>query len=230
MKAVIGISTNFDRQSSLYTLKDFYIQAFCNLPAIPVLLPAVETEAVEDWLHICQGLIFSGGGDIDPHYWGEYPQINLGNIEPCRDHFEIALAQASLHHQIPVLGICRGCQVMNVAAGGSIWQHLESDLEHQQKAPYAYGYHQVDIKDGCRLHSITEKSNMRVNSFHHQAVHRLGEGLSSTAWAEDGTVEAIEHEYHPFWIGVQWHPECMTDACSFRLFQSLVQAALTVNK
>ncbi|MDR1616125.1 MAG: gamma-glutamyl-gamma-aminobutyrate hydrolase family protein [Syntrophomonadaceae bacterium] len=225
MKVIIGITTGFSRENSQYTLREAYVNALKNFSVTPVLMPATEWGSVSEWLAVCHGIIFSGGGDIDPCHWGETPCKDLGEIEPLRDHFEIQLARHSLCWKIPVLGICRGCQVMNVAAGGSILQNIDSRFCHQQKAPYFYGFHQVALKAGSRLQAIIGQSSVRVNSFHHQSVNRLGENIRAVAQTEDGIIEAIEHENHPFWIGVQWHPEYMGDAVSSRLMKYFVDAA-----
>ncbi|MDR1159920.1 MAG: gamma-glutamyl-gamma-aminobutyrate hydrolase family protein [Syntrophomonadaceae bacterium] len=225
MKIVIGITSGFSRENSQYTLKEVYVNAFKDFSVIPILIPATEWNAASEWLSLCHGIVFSGGGDIDPYHWGEAPSKYLGEIEPLRDQLEIQLAICSLRQKVPALGICRGCQVMNVAAGGSILQNIDSRLCHQQKAPYFYGFHQADLKTGSKLQAIMGQSSVRVNSFHHQSVNALGENIIAVAQSEDGIIEAIEHENHPFWIGVQWHPEHMTDSFSFRLMKYFVEAA-----
>ncbi len=225
MKAVIGISVKNDYENRIHTLKDDYINAIHEAHGIPILLPSTNLAEIDALFSLCQGFLLSGGGDLDPVYWGEFPHLGLGEIDPKRDQFELHLAKKCLEKRVPVLGICRGCQVMNVAAGGTLWQNIKSELLHIQRAPYDYGFHAIKIEASSRLHRILGQSNIRVNSFHHQAVRTVGRELQSTAWSEDGMVEAIEHEGHPFWLGVQWHPELMHDKNSKKLFAALVAAA-----
>jgi putative glutamine amidotransferase len=123
------------------------------------------------------------------------------------------------------LGICRGCQVLNVAAGGTLLQDINTPMAHQQKAPRNYPFHDILIKPDTLLSTILNESTIRVNSFHHQAVNQPGSGMCISAQSPDGIIEAIESREAPFILGVQWHPECMTDISSKRLFSALVRVA-----
>lgn len=223
MKPIIGITGNCQRENNTMVYKDFYVNAINQAGGIAVLLPTTRDESmVADYLGICQGLLFSGGGDFDPVWWNESTFPVSGEINPLRDHFEMILAKKALAAGKPVLGICRGCQLLNIAAGGSLWQDIPSLLSHDQKAPRDYAFHDILIESGSQLHQIMHDDKIRVNSFHHQAVKQTGPGLFTTAMAPDGTVEAIESRAHSFLIGVQWHPECMTDIYSARLFRALI--------
>lgn len=226
MKPVIGITGSSQPENNTYLYKDFFISAIDNAGGIAILLPpATNAGLIEDYLDICQGFVFSGGGDMDPVYWGDFPQAGYGEIDPVRDWFEFNLARKALVLPRAVLGICRGCQILNAAAGGSLVQDLHSRMCHDQKAPRSYSFHDIFIEKESRLRNIIGVDRIRVNSFHHQAVKQPGKDLYITALSADGTVEAIENRQHPFYVGVQWHPECMTDEHSIRLFAALTEAA-----
>lgn len=226
MKPVIGITGNYQLENNLFTIKDFYVSAIIDAGGLAVILPAVSDEIlIEEYLRICRGILFSGGGDLDSVYWGELPDHKLGEIDPLRDKFELELAQKAFQINKPVLGICRGCQVLNVASGGSLVQDINSAMNHMQKAPRPYPFHDIFIENNSLLGSVIGNEHIRVNSFHHQAIKKPGRGLAITAMAGDGTAEAIESREHPFYLGVQWHPECMKDEFSARLFSALTSAA-----
>ena len=227
MKPVIGLTCNFDENQGNYILKSYYISSIHQAGGIPILLPPVEDEtAINEYIKFCNGLIFTGGGDLDPYHWGELPRRGLGEINPLRDKFELLLIQNAIKQQIPVLGICRGCQVINVAAGGSLIQDLRGMMSHQQNAPRNYPMHMVFIKNNSILESIIQNNRIRVNSFHHQAVKSPGNGLQISAYSADGVIEAIENINLPFLVGVQWHPECLEDEYSSKIFKAIIEAAL----
>jgi len=226
VKPVIGITGNFNEAEKEYCLRDYYVLSIHKAGGTAIILPPVEEEGIiNDYTGICDGFIFSGGGDIDPHYWGELPEKTLGDINPLRDYFELMLAQKAFKHHLPALGICRGCQILNVAKGGSLIQDIHSRMSHQQKAPRSYPFHAIVIKKDTILEGIVKNKSIRVNSFHHQAVKKTGPGMRISACAPDDTIEAIESTEHPFFLGVQWHPECLPDKFSLYLFEALVEAA-----
>ncbi|MDD3852589.1 MAG: type 1 glutamine amidotransferase [Syntrophomonadaceae bacterium] len=226
MHPIIGITCSKNCQDSSYYLKDYYITSVQQAGGIPVLLPpSDETEAIAEYLKFCQGIILSGGGDVDPVYWGELPGPELGEIDPQRDQFELQLVELIMENDMPVLGICRGCQVLNIACGGSIIGDLQTGLSHRQNAPRDYPFHDIVVEKASLLHEVISVNRLRVNSFHHQAVRVPGKGLRISAWAADGTVEAIEGIEKQWLLGVQWHPESMTDEFSVRLFHALVTVA-----
>lgn len=210
-------------------------------PAVPANRGAGENadEWPGEWVREIVGrihaLVFSGGVDIDPALFGEEPIPGLGVVTPERDRFEVALARQGMACGLPMLGICRGTQVLSVAAGGTLYQdlgsQLESSLKHRQEGPRWYGSHGVRVAEGSVLAEVTGTTEFRVNSFHHQAVRDPGQGLRAVAWAPDGVIEAIEKtgpvEGAGFLLGVQWHPEAMwdRDPLHLRLFQALVKAA-----
>lgn len=226
MKPLIGIAGNYDDDTGSLLLKDNYINAICKAGGIPVVLPPVRDCAlIGNHLAVCNGILLSGGGDLDPAWWGETPIKAKGRIQPLRDYYEIQLVRMAMQQRKSVLGICRGCQVMNVAAGGSLIQDLSGEFGHNQNAPRDFPSHEIFIENGSRLASIIKMESIKVNSFHHQAVNRPGKGIILTAYAPDGTAEALENDIQPFFIGVQWHPECLADKNSGRLFKAFVASA-----
>lgn len=215
MRPIIGITAGFTYMEEKHFLTDFYVQAVENLGGIPMILPSVGTSLVSRVYDLVDGIIFSGGSDIDPGYYGQNPLKGLGEIIPKRDKFELFLAKQALGGTKPTLGICRGLQLLCVAAGGQIYQDLEeiTNNDHNQKAPKWYPYHEVKIEKESKLYNILEKNRIKVNSFHHQGVKESGIGLKAVAFSEDGLIEAVESSCpDKLIIGVQWHPECSWDS------------------
>ena len=165
----------------------------------------------------------SGGPDLDPAAYGARAHEQLGPTEPQLDRFELELARAADSVGVPLLGICRGAQALNVARGGTLHQHVEG---HRQTELATQPVHAVRVAPRSRVSRVLRTRATQVNSFHHQAVDELGEDLVATAWAPDGTIEAIEDRRHPFLLAVQWHAETLVDAPSqLALFRALVEAA-----
>lgn len=229
MACMIGITCGWRESESKHMLSYDYARAVEEAGGIPVLLPAVEVAPPESYYERMQGFIFSGGDDLDPCHFGEEPQIGLGEITPRRDSFELALAALVLKGNKPALGICRGIQVLAIAAGGTVHQDLKdiTSLQHRQQAPRWYPTHQVKLAGESRLCSLLGTDCLRVNSFHHQSVNQVGQQLSAVGWSNDGLVEALESKDPAhFLIGVQWHPESSFyyDKYSYKLFKGLVEA------
>ena len=207
-------------------MRKHYVSKVIGAGGVPVILPATGHPAViEAYKKSCDGLVLAGGGDIDPVHWGEEPHPELGTVDPERDRFELELAKWAAECDIPVLGICRGAQVINVAFGGSLIQHLTGGICHFQKAPPNHPFHDILLVRGTKLFSILGLETVRVNSYHHQAVRDTGSGLVVSATARDGIIEAVESVSNRFIIGVQWHPELMVDGASEALFKALVDAS-----
>lgn len=226
MKPIIGISADYNWETGKHCLGEGYVASVRQAGGSVMILPPGDNEAlIEEYLEICHGLILSGGGDIDPIFWNEGPSFHLGEINPRRDSFELALAKRAMELDLPVLGICRGCQLLNVAAGGTLIQHIASGFCHDQKAPRDYPVHAIVIEPETILERIIGLREIRVNSFHHQAIGVPGQGFTITARAADGTVEAIESRAHRFALGLQWHPETMNDPLSQRIFYRLVRVS-----
>lgn len=171
----------------------------------PVLLPPDADP--EEVLQRFAGLVLTGGGDLDPHYYGEEPASGLGSVSPERDWFEIRLARLFLAAGKPILGICRGLQVLVVAAGGSLYQDLPAGaIQHYQRAPREHRSHGIRLSGDSTLAGVLGGTEFRVNSFHHQAVRDLPAGFRAVGFSPDGIIEAVEATEGPF-LGVQWHPE-----------------------
>jgi putative glutamine amidotransferase len=202
---------------------------------IPVVLPP-HLDLASDLMARLDGLVLSGGPDLDPALYAEAPSEHLGPIEPATDRWELSLVRAALDRDIPILGICRGMQLLNVAYGGSLWQDLPSErgfdeTYHRQKARGSEVTHDVTVDDDTKLATLTGPGIVAVNSFHHQAVNRLGDGLVITARDADGTVEAIEDPSRRFVVGVQWHAESLyAHPAHLGLFLGLTGAASGVGQ
>jgi putative glutamine amidotransferase len=175
-------------------------------------------EAIDETLDALDGILFSGGSDIDPSEYGQDSHPETNGLRPDRDRGELTLLRAALERDMPVLAVCRGSQVLNVARGGDLVQHLPEVVGHEQHkhTPGVFADHEVDLKQGTRLGSLLGE-RAPVKSHHHQGFGRVGEGLVEAAWAaEDGTLEAVEDPGKRFAVGVLWHPEEGEDAALFR--------------
>lgn len=199
-----------------------YVRAVERAGGRPLLVPP-STEGVEETLDALDGLIFSGGADLDPALYRHEAHPETDQPFPLRDDAELMLLRAALERDLPTLGICRGSQVLNVALGGDLVQHLPDVVGHDRHkdTPGSYADHEVEIEPGSRLESLLGE-RAPVKSHHHQGFGRLGRGLSATARAEDGTVEALEEQSRRFALGVLWHPEAGEDMA---LFEGLVAEA-----
>jgi putative glutamine amidotransferase len=207
-----------------------YAAAIDAAGGVPVVIPPMDDDGIGALLDRLDGVCLSGGPDIDPAGYGERPHASLGPTEVDLDRFEIAVARAADERGLPLLGICRGAQALNVARGGTLHQHVPDlagvSLEHRQTAPGERPAHSVAIEPGTLLARTLGRRVARVNSFHHQAVKRLGRGLRIVARAPDGVVEGIEATDGSFVLGVQWHAECLIErATQLKLFRAFVAAA-----
>jgi gamma-glutamyl-gamma-aminobutyrate hydrolase PuuD len=199
-----------------------YVRAVEHAGGRPLLVPPSDG-AIEETLDALDGIVFSGGGDLDPEVYGAHPHPETKEIYPERDSAELALLQAALARDMPVLAVCRGSQVLNVARGGDLVQHLPEIVGHDRHrhSHPAMADHEVTVEGESKLGSILG-DRAPVKSSHHQGFGKVGEGLREAAWAEDGTVEALEDPSHRFALGVLWHPEEGED---FALFKALVEEA-----
>ncbi len=212
-----------------------YIEGVIESGGVPVVMPPVAgPQAAAALLEGLDGLLLSGGSDLDPGYYGEQPLPHLGPTIPERDAFEMALLRLALLRRIPVFGICRGMQVLNVALGGSLYQDLPSQIgaeapEHCREAPKRQPVHTVEVLRNSWLGEIADRGTVEVNSYHHQGIKDLAGGLVASASSSDGVVEAVEyHDLSERWlVGVQWHPEGMREVASEHrsLFEAHVSAA-----
>lgn len=216
---LIGITSQYEIERERTWIRSSYTGAVIRAGGIPVILDQYEDEAVlRTLLPRLDGILFTGGVDINPRLYGEEIDPKCGEIADVRDAFEQKLMAVVEASDIPVLGICRGIQSINVLSGGSLHQHIDN---HQSVR------HGVSVVEGTRLHSIIGKTEINSNSFHHQCVKVPAPGMVVTAHAEDGTIEAIERPGERFFVGVQWHPELLSanEEDHHALFTAFVNAA-----
>jgi putative glutamine amidotransferase len=228
MKPLIGITAYaeqarwgvWDVPTALIPMS--YVNAVTNAGGRPLLVPPSD-DAVEETLDALDGLIFSGGSDIDPTLYGADLHPATTGVRPDRDRGELALMEAALARDLPILAVCRGFEVMNVARGGDLVQHLPDVVGHEdhKHTPGVFADHDVDVSADSRLGTLVG-DRAPVKSHHHQGIGRVGDGLEPVAWAEDGTVEGLEDPTRRFALGVLWHPEEGED---FALFKGLVEEA-----
>ncbi|HEX5028894.1 MAG TPA: gamma-glutamyl-gamma-aminobutyrate hydrolase family protein [Gaiellaceae bacterium] len=199
-----------------------YVDAIEKAGGRAVVIPPAE-EDIEDTLDTLDAIVFSGGADIDPARYGAEPHPETDVPQTRRDAGELALLRAALERDMPTLAICRGFQLLNVARGGDLVQHLPEQVgnDDHKRVPGVFAVHPVEVKEGSRLGDIVG-ATQEVTSHHHQALGRVGDGLVESAWAADGTLEAVEDPSQRFVVGVQWHPEASQDAA---LFAALVEEA-----
>lgn len=207
-----------------------YLIAIEAAGGIPVVVPPLHAPAVAPLLDRCSGVLLSGGPDLDPADYGAGKHHETGPFEPVLDEFELALTRSADERGMPVLAICRGLQLFNVARGGSLHQHLPDvvgdGIAHRQSESGAQTTHWVRIEPTSRLAAVLGRQRTKVNSFHHQAVEALGSGLVASAWAADGTLEGLEDPERDFALAVQWHAECLIGRpAQAALFKAFVDAA-----
>ena len=213
-------------------VNDDYIRSVVEAGGVPVILPFTQdAEAVAEMVARVDGVLFSGGQDVYPLNYGEEPCRQIGPVWPERDTFDQLLFQEAQKRGIPVVGICRGLQIVNVALGGTLYQDLSLDknsyVKHSQNQDPATATHTVEIAEGSRLSRILGKTEWVTNSHHHQTVHAVGKGLTVTARAKDGTVEAMEGTEYPYLMLYQFHPEMMSinNGDAKKLFADFIHAA-----
>jgi putative glutamine amidotransferase len=225
---VIGITTYVTQAQWSYWDEEAvlvpaaYVQALERAGGRPVLIPPSEN-GIEETLDAVDGLVFSGGSDLDPDLYDQEPHDETFGVVPERDRAELALLEAALARDLPVLAVCRGSQVLNVARGGDLVQHLPDLVgdEKHKHTPGTFADHDITLQPGTRLASLLG-DHAPVKSHHHQGFGRVGDGLRVAAHAEDGTIEAVEDPSLRFALGVLWHPEAGED---LKLFEELVDAA-----
>ena len=213
-----------------------YYEAVAAAGAAPVLIPLLDDiDALRATYEACAGIMIPGGVDMDPGTYGEAPHERLGRVDPARDRVELQLTRWAIEDRKPLLGLCRGLQVINVAAGGTLYQDLDAQLEGAIRHDYfpTFGFdrdyvsHDVAVAPASRLRSLVAIDQLPVNSMHHQGVKRLGAGLVACAHAADGLIEAVESVNGHWMVGVQWHPEVFEadDPHTRELFRGFVRAA-----
>jgi putative glutamine amidotransferase len=225
-KPVVGITCCADPSSGRYYLPERYVESIESAGGLPLLLPPLKLKRnIESIINKIEGLLLSGGEDLDPFFYGEEPTKGTRIIDPKKDFLEMTLTKLALKKNMPILAICRGCQVLNVAAGGTLHQDTEG-LKHYQQAPRDYPTHEIEIKEGTILFEILGKKKLRVNSFHHQSVKDVAPKFVISAVAKDGVIEGIEGDDFKFVVGVQFHVEFLWKAYPIfkRTFTAFVDA------
>ena len=229
---VIGLTGNF--QDGNCMLAEGYYQSILKAGGTPFIIPCYDnTDALINTLEKLDGILLTGGADINPLFLGEEPVKELHGINPRRDRQELLLTRLAADRQIPILGICRGIQTMNAAFGGPLYQDIHSQMEgtrikHSQELDRSYASHTVTIEKDTLLHNLFKADTIAVNSFHHQAVKEAAPGFRVCARATDGVIEAMESTEYKSMLGVQWHPECFIlkgDECMMPIFHWLIQEA-----
>lgn len=235
MKPIIGITTNQSKNEygqPTIMLMQSYVNAVIQAGGVPVLIPSLIAEDGWDAVYArLDGVLFSGGGDISLDYFRGDPHPRIDDVDLQRDSVELKMVQAAASDGKPFLGICRGCQVINVALGGSLYTHIADQVPKALDHDYPGNkrtvlVHEVKIEEGTRIADIYGEPIIKVNSLHHQGLKDIAPSLRITGHAPDGLVEAVELPDHPFGLAVQWHPEWLTDQESTRnLFRKFVEAA-----
>jgi putative glutamine amidotransferase len=209
-----------------------YLRAILLSGAIPFVIPPIMPGAIDQILENIDALFVSGGPDIDPSLYAKAANENVGPTNLLTDTFQLGLLREADIRGMPIMTVCRGTQLMNVMRGGSLHLHIpedfpESTINHAQAEGGAFATHDVKIQEGSKIHRALEVTETKVNSFHHQAVDRLGTNLEAIAWAPDGVIEGIQAKDRDFMLGMQWHTESQTrqDDQQERLFRGLAEAA-----
>ena len=237
-KPIIGISSSvivddsgsFAGYKRAYVNKD-YVDAVIKAGGVPLIIPFnTDKEVIISQAQVIDGLIISGGHDVSPYNYGQEPSPLLGETFPERDTYEMLLLEESKKRNLPILGICRGSQIINVAGGGTLYQDLSlipgNVLKHNQVSKPTLKTHKIQIEENSIISEIFGKETM-VNSFHHQALDKVADDFKVVARASDGIVEAIQHKTYKFLVGVQWHPEMLAVECdeARELFKRLIEEA-----
>ncbi len=241
-RPIIGISPDnqaADQASPVYELPATYPLAIARAGGIPMLLHHTHDPGLRDaYMEIIDGLLIPGGDDLDPALYGQLPHPKTRRVDSRRQDFDLAMLSLAERKNMPVLGICFGCQAMNVQRGGTLHQYIP-DLPRDVPLPHAASpadstdknvWHNVSIAPRSRLHAILQTDEAKVNSRHRQAIARLGTGLAACAVSPDGLIEAIEDSSLHFWLGVQWHAEGLDAPPHRELFNAFVAAAAAAIK
>ncbi len=230
-RPIIGLTAAVDGEQ-LTSLPRPYAYAIERAGALPLVLPYTESEEMLDaFLDVCDGIFLTGGKDIDPRLYNEAPRPTCGDLQPERDSVELAVLRKAVASDKPILAICRGSQLVNVFFGGTLYQDIPTEYEapllHRQAGDIYAPSHRILIREGTPLHTLIGERQMVGNSFHHQAVKTLGEGLLVTATAEDGMIEGFYAPALRYLRAYQWHPERLydTDEANRRIFADFLAAA-----
>lgn len=229
---IIGVVPNI--QDDTYKVNEKYIEAinetpenFINLEPhenpntkiTPIIIPYTENpKKIKEYMSLVNGILLTGGGDISENHLTEKLSDKANSLNPKRDEFEIQICKYAIKHNLPLLGICRGMQILNLSSKGTINQHIENHDQTKEGKPRNEKTHKVHLHKKSKLYEIYKTTELEVNSIHHQCVDKIGENFKVSTIASDGTIEAIEHKINNFCIGVQWHPELLNDTILFSEF------------
>ncbi|WP_209124546.1 gamma-glutamyl-gamma-aminobutyrate hydrolase family protein [Alkalihalobacillus sp. BA299] len=227
---IIGITSTVENHNNIPSVHvhEKYIRAVILAGGVPVVIPIGPKEMVKEWVAICDGFIFSSGEDVDPYYFGADPHPKVLKTNGKRDKMEIELVKQAQSKLKPILAICRGISILNVAFGGTLVQDIEANnpkaIKHFQLAERPEATHQIEIVKDSWLHGVINRQKIHVNSMHHQAINTLAPNLKTVATAPDGIIEAIEGVDVSFMVGIQWHPEEMAveDPSMLELFKAFI--------
>lgn len=233
-KPIIGVTQSVTSDERFYQVSRNNLLAIEQAGGIPLALSYLtDSRMLRQVADFIDGLYLTGGDDIDPIHFEEEPHPKLGSYFPERDLFELELTKVMLGKNKPILGVCKGAQILNIAAGGDMYQDIFSQIEepliqHSQLSPNYIGSHGVSVKRDSLLYRVVESEKIRVNSFHHQANRRVGKGFIVSGRSGDGVIEVIESVLHRFALGVQWHPEMLAvgggDEASRKVFAAFIEA------
>ena len=224
----ISIDTGINKSYSQfpwYAVRINYINSILNSNGIPLMLPS-KPELANHYFNLVDGILLTGGDfDIDPTIYGEKKDKLVNHLDKPRTNFELKLAKLALKKNKPILGICGGQQLLNVALSGSLIQHItKTNIKHEQTQSRDKPSHKVQINLKSKLYKIVKKKEFRVNSAHHQAIKKVGKNLNVNAIAEDGVIEGVELNKHKFFFGIQWHPEFFISNYDKKIFKAFVKA------
>lgn len=226
-KPLIGVTPLFDKERASYWMLPGYFKGLLCGGAVPIMLPMSDDPAVLlPVLSALDGVLFTGGQDVSPTLYNEAKKPQCGEISEDRDRMETLLLKLSMEKGLPILGICRGIQLINAALGGTLWQDLPTEkpsgIEHHMSPPYDRAVHEVTLLENTPLSELLKLRKIGVNSYHHQAIRELGRGLSAMAVSTDGLVEAVYKPDYSFLWAVQWHPEFSfeKDLKSLKIFEA----------
>ena len=230
MRPIIAIFTEIDEKLNV-NIRNTYINAVESTGGLPLIVPYLKSdESLETLIERCDGFIFTGGGDIDPRYYGEEKKPTCGDIEYNRDELEFRVFDSIFASGKPILAVCRGIQLVNVALGGTLYQDIPTELDtgmiHKQKEPEDAPSHEVNVLESTPLYELLKSKRVVANSFHHQAIKKLGNGLKIMATADDGIIEGAYIPGERYFRAFQWHPERLVDidAHNRLIFEDFINA------
>ncbi|MBM7705924.1 putative glutamine amidotransferase [Chryseomicrobium aureum] len=238
MKPLIGISAEMSQNQDHFWLPFVYVETVLKYGGLPLMIPVMGDENLDELSLRLDGLFITGGEDIDPSYYNENPHLKLGKIAPEIDQMESELVKLMLELDKPYIGVCRGLHMLNIVQGGTMFQDIHAQREeksylHLQKGPRTYRSHEVELDLDSKIGKILGEEKFRVNSFHHQACDQVGRDLKVVARATDGIIEAMESKTHEFAFGFQWHPEEFAmagDETSGKIFEAFMKQAIKRRK